>query len=495
MKSDLDPSKGGWETLLQAIRAESSWQIHDCDDHFGCKSISSTCDLSSYGREVQHLKRSAAAGRARLARLPQKLTLEDHENLAVELARSAHASVEAAASKKLLVLMWCNRAAERLEHPEHRKHHPADHQRWANRGCNELFCQSGDFLGTLRSSVDNGTCVQSEFSKEVQRIKKNSIKRDEAHDGKGEATTLITVLGNARGNSQVVGSFLNNLFASTPEADLALLFGGASIHSTAASTVPRLFRVAKFVWHEREAGKPFDYMLNKIQHQAHGSMSPPFDLTWKDIARKNLGKRQHVFGGTSVDPEGNGVVVPYLKWRLGQILVSTGLLNSYERFVVTRSDYQYLCSLDLSLLLSAPSGPGALIWLPEGEDWAGLNDRFAVLPRSHAFSALTFIEKVIAHPSLYASFRGNPELLWRQRLEELGLLHLVHRFPPTMFTTRSMNDSFNWVPGIQLRGIEGLVKYKSEYEIAKRTCDGHAQMAISTIGHDRLAAPLVYFST
>ena len=177
------------------------------------------------------------------------------------------------------------------------------------------------------------------------------------------------------------------------DADLALLLG------CPAEGIPMvLFNAAKFVWLEYNDEKPWDHLLDSIGALCgfptdRGNRS---NATWRDVARRGGVEEDlmtgHVLGGTTVDPEGNGVIMPFLRWKLGLILARTGILHAYDRFVITRCDYFFECNLDVRKLDKRS------IWVPFGEDWGGMCDRFVVLPRKFALLALSLIEDVVLHP-------------------------------------------------------------------------------------------------
>ena len=79
-----------------------------------------------------------------------------------------------------------------------------------------------------------------------------------------------------------------------------------------------LFNAAKFVWLEYNDEKPWDHLLDSIGALCgfptdRGNRS---NATWRDVARRGGVEEDlmtgHVLGGTTVDPEGNDVIMPFL---------------------------------------------------------------------------------------------------------------------------------------------------------------------------------------
>ena len=129
------------------------------------------------------------------------------------------------------------------------------------------------------------------------------------------------------------------------------------------------FNAAKFVWLEYNDEKPWDHLLDSIGALCgfptdRGNRS---NATWRDVARRGGVEEDlmtgHVLGGTTVDPEGNGVIMPFLRWKLGLILARTGILHAYDRFVITRCDYFFECNLNVRKLDKRS------IWVPFHKIW------------------------------------------------------------------------------------------------------------------------------
>jgi len=298
---------------------------------------------------------------------------------------------------------------------------------------------------------------------------------------------LVTLLGNLRGGEKAWHSLEINLLDPS-DADLALMIGGTADLNSASleiqNSAPDLFRRAEGrFWYHQESSTTniFDDLLEIIRTNSSLPLFPKSpvvsNVTWRDIAINNSRDGTlHVLGGTSADPTGNGVAIPFYKWMLSRTLEATGLIHSYDYFVATRSDYYYDCQVNLQTMFqkgkkySQNRKEAGSLWIPQGADNHGLCDRFVFLPRKHAVRALQFIEKVVVYPEQYLQFLGNPEALWGLRIRQLRLS--VKRFPLRMFSVRAEGDSTRWSQGDRVRHNDSdlIVKYGSEFEAAKQSC-------------------------
>lgn len=85
------------------------------------------------------------------------------------------------------------------------------------------------------------------------------------------------------------------------------------------------------------------------------------------------------------------------------------------------------------------------ILIPKGEDYFGICDRFAVVPRKYIVSYLNicdFIDDYLLNQSLPNYL--NCETVFKMHLKFSSLLSKVHRFERNMFTTSQKGDKTNW---------------------------------------------------
>ena len=281
--------------------------------------------------------------------------------------------------------------------------------------------------------------------------------------------TLVVVLGNLRGGERAWESLYKNLL-EVNNADLALLVGDTRPVYHNASIWER----AKYVWPVHE----YDDWADAVDLVEGGSQK------WRRRLLPLVNEDSVLMGGIHGHRyRGSGAIIFMMRYLLSQQVEKLGLLEQYDRFVVTRSDHYYLCPHDLSEL--DPS----YIWIPEGEDYGGLTDRHHIISKEHLLQALDILPPVIRQPENYAQLLGkdtaNPERLIATRWQEEGLIPYVRRFPRVMFTCGQVNDRTRWKQmrenPTQREGVH--LKYWKEYRASYRTC-GYCPGGFLWVTHD-----------
>jgi hypothetical protein len=270
--------------------------------------------------------------------------------------------------------------------------------------------------------------------------------------------TLVALLGNIRGGEVVWNSLYRHVL-NVNQGDLALVVGAGANHTSS------LFSKAKYAWEIPEYAdwsKAIDLLFGTSEDDVY---------SWRVVAKAHI---NGPFGGTSEDPVSSGAIQGILRHVLAENLVRWDLLNQYDRFIVTRTDQYYTCDLQLESL--DPSK----IWVPTGEDWSGICDRFFVCGKDHIIRALDTLPPVIRHPEKYYNFSGNIESFIKMRWVEEGLFEHVARFRRINFVSPGDGDKLSrWLPGIRLEafienGIQVYYKYADEYWQAMSSCGASA---------------------
>ncbi len=176
--------------------------------------------------------------------------------------------------------------------------------------------------------------------------------------------------------------------------------------------------------------------------------------------------------------QSKAAILPFCRWLLLQGLRKDEILDRYDRFVITRSDFFWLCPHPPLSILDREA-----IWAPSGDDHGGLNDRHLVASRADVENCLNVIEDLLLHPvELYEEIRPktdwlNSETFLAYHLERKGLLQKVRRFPYVMYLARPVNDdSPTWTWGAYEGTAGHYVKYQTEFRAAS---------AYATIIHSR----------
>jgi hypothetical protein len=286
--------------------------------------------------------------------------------------------------------------------------------------------------------------------------------------------TLVTVMGSLRGGVLAWNSLIHHLLKPN-DADLALLI-------PQHVQVPFVLRKhAKYVWRVPEYGLNWGLALDTIlQAQAVANISrtssclwqAPF-CDWRDNARAS----PEIVGGTRTARNGSGAIIFYLRWVLKQRILQLRLRETYDRFVVTRSDHVYLCQHDLRSLDLRH------IWVPTGEDYGGITDRHIVTSNADIILALSVIDPFVLHPDKYRHLADyNPERFIAHRWKELHLWHRVRRFKRIMFTTRTEQDRTRWSRGDTTATVLGYIrlKYPTEYRQSAAACNCDSTLSLDT---------------
>ena len=186
---------------------------------------------------------------------------------------------------------------------------------------------------------------------------------------------------------------------------------------------------------------------------------------WRSILRI---KGIWLGGIQSPDPQPSAsAVLPFCRWLLLQGLQRDNLLDRYDRFVITRSDFVWCCPHPPLSVLDHRA-----IWIPDGEDHDGLADRHVVVSRADVVNCLNLMDAIVGQPDeLYEEMKHhadwNNEQVWMHHLRRKGLLPKVRRFPYVMFLARyRRDDSPTWSRGRYDASLGHFVKYESEFDLA-----------------------------
>ena len=188
-------------------------------------------------------------------------------------------------------------------------------------------------------------------------------------------------------------------------------------------------RRARYAW---MAPDPDDYgqLFDAAQAELcaeRGVSAPP----WRDLL---------AYGGTwagrihsaHAHPSASAVLI-YCRWLLLRNLQREGLLEKYDRFIITRSDFQWLCPHPPLSVLSAEN-----ISVPSDHHWSGINDRHMVVRAADVEPCLDLLEEMLLRPAELAQAmrersEWNDEQLLALQLRRRGLAGRVREFPYVMY--------------------------------------------------------------
>ena len=161
---------------------------------------------------------------------------------------------------------------------------------------------------------------------------------------------------------------------------------------------------------------------------------------------------------------GSAGILIFFRWFLLKNLIDNNLINEYDRFIITRSDYIFTLPHPKVELMNEN-----YIWIPNSEHYGGYTDRHVVLSKNNIESYLNiFNNMVIRSNEYYIKMRNyynwNLEQLIKFHLEQNNVLHLVKEYPYIMYSVRNINGTTTWSVGNYSNELGYFIKYQSEYD-------------------------------
>lgn len=218
----------------------------------------------------------------------------------------------------------------------------------------------------------------------------------------------------------------------------------------------------KFLYKEPlDYGTAFDYALG-----VEGSSK-----NWRQV----LKIKDQWLGGILDDKEahpGSAGILIFYRWWLLHNIKQLNLTEKYDWFVVTRSDFFYEFEHPQTDIFNPYR-----IYIPEGEDYGGITDRHIVVHKKYLTESLDLMSPILTTPELlYEEMKNchdwNLEKYIKHIFEKRGLN--ITRFPRMMYAVRGEKDNTRWMGGTYLDDAKMIVKYESEYRLAKATKGMHS---------------------
>jgi len=161
---------------------------------------------------------------------------------------------------------------------------------------------------------------------------------------------------------------------------------------------------------------------------------------------------------------GSAGILIFFRWFLLKNLIDNDLINKYDRFIITRSDFIYQLPHPKVEHMNENC-----IWIPDCEHYRGYTDRHVVLSQNNIESYLNILNNLVLRSNEYFMKMKqynywNLEQLIKFHLEQNNVLHLVKEFPYVMYSVRNINGSTRWKHGIYSNQLGYYIKYQSEYD-------------------------------
>lgn len=269
--------------------------------------------------------------------------------------------------------------------------------------------------------------------------------------------TLVVILGSLRGG-EVAWKSLRRHVVEPFHADVALI---------SPSVIPREFLQNVNASYVLDDGEDFAMQADTL------AISASCEVNWKVVCKGNPSEVNSFAGGLDTkcgrDRPGSTGLILLLRWKLFEFLKN---YRHYDRVIVTRSDFVYLCPFSNDFL-SEPR-----LYIPKGEEYGGVTDRFIAGRYNDILEYARLGRDFFCHASYYErnAFKRlkyqNSESLIKYHLDTRGIPYTF--FSRNMFTVRSRGDETRWSEGVSHPSLERMglkLKYPDEYTGAKETCD------------------------
>jgi hypothetical protein len=159
---------------------------------------------------------------------------------------------------------------------------------------------------------------------------------------------------------------------------------------------------------------------------------------------------------------GSAGILIFFRWFLLKNLIDSDLINQYDRFIITRSDFIYRLPHPQVKLMNENQ-----IWIPNCEHYGGYTDRHVVLSRNTVEPYLNILNQLVLRSNDYflkmKNNEWNLESLIKFHLEQNNVGHLVREFPYIMYSVRNVNGTTRWIMGHYSNELGYFVKYPTEY--------------------------------
>jgi len=209
--------------------------------------------------------------------------------------------------------------------------------------------------------------------------------------------------------------------------------------------------------------------IYSIKHTENNLMNQDHVITYKKPLhwREFLKIKDQFMGGVK-DPvdehSGSAGILIFFRWFLLKNLIENDLINKYDRFVITRSDFLYQLPHPKLELMSEDN-----IWIPNAEHYEGYTDRHVVLTKNNIEQYLNIFNNFVFRSNEFFmkmryNYDWNLERLIKFNLQQNNVLHLVKEFPYVMYSVRNHNGTSRWSYGYYSHEHGYYIKYCGEYE-------------------------------
>jgi hypothetical protein len=272
--------------------------------------------------------------------------------------------------------------------------------------------------------------------------------------------TLIIFLAETRFSDITYNNFVENVLK--PEDDVCVCIAVDDNYNYD----DKFYKMAKykFIIKDRiDYGPLFeDEYIELLKNNGHKLEKP--HIYWREFLK--LGNT--LFGGVTPNNKTSGAcgILIYFRHYLMRKLLENNLIDLYDRFIITRSDFMYNLPHPKLELLNPE-----YIWIPDNEYYGGYTDRHVILSKTNIISYLNIFENMVIKSNSY--FKNLKNFIKYANIEELikfNLIennnnHLVKHIPYVMYAIRGIkiDGKRNWWKLGDILQDNYYIKYETEY--------------------------------
>ena len=158
---------------------------------------------------------------------------------------------------------------------------------------------------------------------------------------------------------------------------------------------------------------------------------------------------------------GSAGILIFFRWFLLKNLLDNNLIDKYDKFIITRSDFIYQLPHPKMDYMNEN-----YMWIPNCEHYGGYTDRHVILSKNIE-KYLNILNNFVLRSNEYImkmkNKEWNLEQLIKFNLEQNNVI--VKEFPYIMYSVRNINGTTRWYFGGNWNNELGYyIKYQTEFE-------------------------------
>jgi len=285
--------------------------------------------------------------------------------------------------------------------------------------------------------------------------------------------TLVCIIAQTRSHEVTWDNLKKNVLDELG-ADLALCIG---INKDYNYENP-FWKNAKYKWSTDEVGDDYAPAFDHAQEILMGNLKKDVDwrllLNVKDFwlggikgyTLKEYNKSKENFNWTK-ERVGSSSILIYYRWLLLQKLKENNLIDKYDKFIITRSDFFWPIKHPPIEIFNDEN-----IYIPDGEGYGGYTDRYVILSKTYIEKYLSIINPIVCEPQKLfklMKYRSNWNLERYLKLyfQFNNLSKKIRFFPYIMYTIFPNPDNTSEFEEFKSLNLEWMKKIYSKDKISK----------------------------